>query len=56
MTPKPAVVENFAQLTACPNQSKLLRRNVSRVVPQCINALAKIVAVWRIELRFSVEF
>lgn len=55
MTPSPAVALNFAQLVARPSQSRFSRKKVSTLVPQCIIAFAKIVALWHTLLRASIE-
>lgn len=44
MTPKLAVAPNFAQFVALPSHSNPLRKNVSAVVPACMNAFAMTVA------------
>jgi len=44
MTPKLAVAVNLAQLVALDNHSRLFRRKVSLVVPQCIKAFEMTVA------------
>ena len=54
MTPRPAVALNFAQLVARLSQSRLSRRKLSTVVPQCISALAKMMAECDTLLRTSV--
>ena len=53
MTPRPAVAPNLAQLVARDSQSRLLRRKVSAVVPECMMALAKTSAEWHTLLRAS---
>ena len=55
MTPSPAVALNFAQLVARPSQSRLSLKKVSTLVPQCIIALAKMVALWHTLLRASID-
>ena len=45
MTPKPAVALNLAQLVALANQSKCSLRKVSTVVPMCIRALVRMIAL-----------
>ena len=54
MTPRPAVALNLAQLVARLSQSRLSRRKESTVVPQCISALAKMMAECETLLRTSV--
>lgn len=54
MTPSPAVALNLAQLVARLSQSRLSLRKESTVVPQCIRALAKMMAECDTLLRNSV--
>ena len=54
MTPRPAVALNLAQLVARLSQSRLSRRKESTVVPQCISALAKMMALCETLLRTSL--
>ena len=52
MTPRPAVAENLAQLVARDSHSRFSRRKASTVVPLCISAFAKMIALCTTELRF----
>ena len=56
ITPNPAVALNFAQLVARDSQSRFSRRKVSTVVPECMMALAKMMAEWHTLLRTSTAF
>lgn len=51
MTPSPAVAENLAQLVARLSHSRFSRRKASTVVPLCITALAKMMALWHTDSR-----
>ena len=55
MTPRAAVAENLDQFEASASHSRFSRRNVSDVVPACMNAFCSVSAVWYMDERASRE-